>query len=251
MTSQMLTPSLGKQCNLEASTCQEELQKPATAWKHTVDIRCPRPWRFRLDVFAGPRAAVAVAGDGFLPDEDSTNRRQLSGAVTYLIDCTATGVGDSGSSSRRQRRHSSVDEGGDAAQQFPRAYADFHTLGVVLHQPRERWLTVAQVSTLSISFPDYGEVDRVTDVAVVEVSTDNSGNQQQSWTKFAPCMHPGGNSTTSREAEARGRLHTWCGAVTPSAVGAELYLRCALEKPERHPSQPKSPVSQSASQSMR
>jgi hypothetical protein len=49
----------------------------------------------------------------------------------------------------------------------------------------------------------------------------------------------------SREAEARGRLHTWCGAVTPSAVGAELYLRCALGTTPQPTEIASQPVSQS------
>ena len=100
------------------------------AWAHTIRVRCPRRWRFKLSVFAAPKAPSRSSPTATEEQEQEADvSRMLPLAVEFLLDCT------SATSTQPTNPQMTKD-----AIEFPKPFLDYTALGATLLQPHTRHL---------------------------------------------------------------------------------------------------------------
>lgn len=112
--------------------------------RHEIEIRCRRPWRYELLLFAAPRAND--------PIDAAVHMRSLPMVVQYTVDATPAEV-DPETGARR------------LPEQFPRV-SEFSDCFCELLQPRVRHLLVAQPVNFSLVLG--GSCSNATGVAVIQ-----------------------------------------------------------------------------------
>ena len=127
---------------------------------HEVELRCRRPWRYELLIFAGPRGTMAAAP------------RSLPLVVQYTVDARPAafdGEGPSRGSGNIAKRQ---------AQQFPRVFAEFSSCGCELVQPRIGKLTAGAQVTVNFTLIVGVECEAI-GVAVIQHGEDGAASK---WT---------------------------------------------------------------------
>lgn len=130
--------------------------------RHEVELRCRRPWRYDLLIFAGERPRTTT----------DTAPRSLPLVVQYTVDATPTAAGDGqarGASAAFEKRQ---------IQQFPKVFADFSSCECKLEQPRSQKLTAGP--HVSVNFTLILGVEcKATGVAVIQAG---EGDSAPRWT---------------------------------------------------------------------
>ena len=168
--------------------------------RHTVELRCRRPWRYELLLFAGPRAAAA---------DTAAAPRSLPMVVQYTVDATPAAV-DPDTGAKK------------LAEQYPSVFSEFGSCSTELLQPRERKLTAGLVSvnfTLVL-----GAECEATGVAVIQAGAGDDGAPLPQWTHLekesshladAP---PQASNNADRGTDAAGAAEAAAAAAAAAAV---------------------------------
>eukprot|EP01043_Picozoa_sp_COSAG02_P018970 COSAG02_NODE_900_length_16073_cov_87.296607_8_plen_651_part_00 len=120
---------------------------------HEVELRCRRPWRYELLIFAGPRMDASP--------------RSLPLVVQYTVDATPTGLDQESS------RSASGIVAKRQAQQFPRLFAEFSSCDCQLLQPRIGKLAASPQARANFTLI-LGVECEATGVAVIQAGGDGT-----------------------------------------------------------------------------
>ena len=155
--------------------------------RHVVALRCRRPWRYELDIFAAARS----------PTEDKKRWHAL--VVRYTVDASAPAL------------HATTGQK-LVAREFPKTYSEFAVCECELFEPRTRQLAAGRAVNVSIAI---GAACNATAVALIP---EGSGAQ---WTHLeaeqAAAAAEGGDTVAAPVG--------WRGVVEPSAGPLRLAMR--------------------------